>query len=62
MPWMILPGSAPTYVRLCPLISASSLIPPKEIFTNFLPNARAIDLPNEVLPTPGGPTKHKIVG
>ena len=27
---------------------------------NSLPVASAIDLPKEVLPTPGGPTKHKI--
>ena len=48
------------YVLLCPLISASSLIPPKEILINFLFVALAIDFPREVLPTPGGPTKHKI--
>ena len=26
----------------------------------FRPIACAMDLPNEVLPTPGGPTKHRI--
>ena len=57
MPWMILPGSAPIYVLLCPRISASSLTPPKDILTNFLPMALATDLPKDVLPTPGGPTK-----
>ncbi len=28
--------------------------------TNFRSMARAIDWPSEVLPTPGGPTKHRI--
>ncbi len=28
--------------------------------TNLRPSARAIDLPSEVLPTPGGPTKQRI--
>ena len=27
---------------------------------NGLPSALAIDFPSEVLPTPGGPTKHRI--
>src|SRR5262249_33634027 len=27
---------------------------------NFRPRARAIERPREVLPTPGGPTKHRI--
>jgi len=57
---MIFPGIAPMYVRLCPLISASSRIPPTEKRKNFLPSARAIERPTEVLPTPGGPTKHTI--
>ena len=57
---MILPGSAPTYVLRCPLISASSLMPPREILTNFLPSALAMDFPSEVLPTPGGPTKQRM--
>ncbi|MPM87777.1 hypothetical protein SDC9_134877 [bioreactor metagenome] len=54
---IILPGRAPTYVLLCPRISASSRIPPSDMFTNFLPIVFAIDLPREVFPTPGGPTK-----
>ena len=54
------PGIAPIYVFLCPLISDSSWSPPKDILTYFLPIASAIDFPNEVLPTPGGPYKHKI--
>src|ERR1700674_17062 len=58
--WMILPGNAPMYVRRCPRISASSRMPPSDMRTNFLSNARAIDLPSEVFPTPGGPTKHRI--
>ena len=28
--------------------------------TNLRPMARAMDLPSEVLPTPGGPTKNRI--
>ena len=35
-------------------------MPPRDILTNFLPVALAIDLPNEVFPTPGGPTRHSI--
>jgi hypothetical protein len=35
-------------------MSASSLIPPSDIRTNALPIARAMDLPSDVLPTPGG--------
>lgn len=50
-PWMISPGSAPTYVRRCPRISDSSHTPPREIRWNFLPIAVAIDRPSEVLPT-----------
>ncbi len=60
IPWMMRPGSAPTYVRRCPRISASSRIPPREIRRNLRPIARAIDFPSEVFPTPGGPTKHRI--
>ena len=52
---MILPGIAPIYVFLCPLISDSSLRPPSDILTYSLPKALAIDLPSDVLPTPGGP-------
>ena len=58
--WMICPGSAPMYVRRCPRISASSRTPPSDMRTNFRPVALAIDIPSEVLPTPGGPTKHRI--
>lgn len=46
------------YVRLCPLISASSFTPPRDMRTNFLPKAAAMDEANDVFPTPGGPTKH----
>ena len=35
-------------------------MPPKEILINFLFVALAIDLPSDVFPTPGGPTKHNI--
>ncbi len=41
------------YVRRCPRISASSRTPPRDMRTNFRPVAFAIDLPSEVLPTPG---------
>ncbi len=58
--WIILPGIDPIYVLLCPLISASSLTPPKAILIYLLPVALAIDFPSDVFPTPGGPTKHKI--
>ena len=54
------PGSAPTYVRRCPRISASSWMPPNEMRTNFRPSARAMDSPSDVLPTPGGPTSVMI--
>ena len=56
---MIFPGIDPMYVLLCPLISDSSLTPPSDILTYFLLVARAIDSPNDVFPTPGGPTRHK---
>ena len=59
---IILPGIAPIYVLLWPLISDSSWTPPKEILSNSLFIALAIDLPSEVLPTPGGPTRHNILG
>ncbi len=49
------PGSAPTYVRRWPRISASSRTPPSATRTNLRPSARATDSPSEVLPTPGGP-------
>ena len=55
MPEIMRPGILPTYVRLCPRISASSEMPPSEALKNFLPKARAIDLPKLVLPHPGGP-------
>ena len=58
MPWMMRPGIEPTYVRRCPRISASSFTPPSESRTNLRPRARAMERPSEVLPTPGGPTKH----
>ena len=47
-------------MRRCPRISASSRTPPSDMRTKRRPSARAIDLPSEVLPTPGGPTKHRI--
>ena len=35
-------------------------MPPSAMRTNLRPSDRAIDLPSEVLPTPGGPTKQRI--
>jgi hypothetical protein len=40
-------------------MSASSLTPPSDILINFLFKALAIDDARDVLPTPGGPTKHR---
>ena len=57
---MIFPGKAATYVLRCPLNYASSETPPNEILVNSFPKALAIDFAIEVLPTPGGPFKHKI--
>ena len=57
-PSIILPGIAPIYVFLCPLISASSLTPPRQILTYSLPSAFATDLAIDVLPVPGGPARH----
>ena len=48
------------YVRRWPRISASSWMPPRLIRTNLRFIARAMLLPSEVLPTPGGPTKARI--
>ena len=56
---MIFPGIEPIYVFLCPLISASSLTPPNESLINSLLTDLAIDSPNDVFPTPGGPTKQR---
>ena len=57
---MIVPGIAPMYVRRWPRISASSRTPPALMRSNLRPIARAIERPSDVLPTPGGPTKHMI--
>src|SRR5713226_5600445 len=35
-------------------------MPPNDMRTKLRPVARATDLPSEVLPTPGGPTRHRI--
>ena len=59
-PWMMRPGSAPMYVRRWPRISASSWTPPSETRTNERPRGHAMNSPRLVLPTPGGPTKHRI--
>ncbi len=60
IPLIILPGIEPKYVFLCPRISDSSWTPPRDILTNFLFKASAIDLASVDLPTPGGPTKQMI--
>ena len=52
IPWMILPGIAPTYVRRCPFNSFTSSMPPTLILKNFLFKARAMDFAIEVFPTP----------
>src|SRR4030095_15971885 len=54
------PGSAPTYVRRWPRISASSRTPPRATRTNLRPMARATDSPRAGLPTPGGPHRARI--
>ena len=59
--WMICPGKAPISASVAADL-ASSRTPPRESRTNFRPVARAIELASEVLPTPGGPTKQRIVG
>jgi len=56
----ITPGMAATYVRLWPLISASSRTPPSEILWNFLFSASATLFARLVFPVPGGPTRSKI--
>lgn len=58
--WIILPGIAPMYVRLCPLISASSLTPPTDTRWKGRCSTFAIELARLVLPVPGGPTKHRM--
>ena len=50
------PGPLATYVRLWPLISASSRTPPSDIRWNGLSSACAMDCPSDVFPVPGGPT------
>src|SRR5665648_921033 len=57
---MMMPGIAPTYVRRCPRISASSRTPPTLMRSNLRPMASAMLWPRLVLPTPGGPTKQRI--
>jgi len=52
-PWTIFPGIAPTYVLLCPFISATSASPPTLNLKNSRERVRAIDFPIEVFPTPG---------
>src|SRR3546814_5885034 len=54
------PGIEPTKVRRWPRISASSRTPPSDMRTNLRLVALAIDWPSEVLPMPGGPTRHRI--
>jgi len=34
--------------------------PPSDMRTNLRSSARAMEWPSDVLPVPGGPTKHKI--
>mmetsp|Transcript_2711 Transcript_2711/g.6864 ORF Transcript_2711/g.6864 Transcript_2711/m.6864 type:complete len:368 (-) Transcript_2711:906-2009(-) len=60
MPLMTRPGMAPTYVRLCPRTSASSLTPPSAILTRGRPSTSATERASDVLPTPGAPMKHRM--
>ena len=60
-PSMILPGIAPTYVLLCPRISASSFTPPRHIRTYSLLSDCATERAILVFPVPGGPTR-QIIG
>ena len=53
--WMILPGSAPMYVRRWPRISASSRTPPSDRRTNLRPVARAMLLREAGLADAGRP-------
>ena len=57
---MIRPGMAPMYVFRCPRMSASSRTPPRLSRAHLRFIARATDMATEVLPTPGGPTRHRI--
>ncbi len=54
------PASLDHLTALDESFSRYECTPPKLARTNFNPNARAILCPSEVLPTPGGPTKHRI--
>ena len=47
-------------MRLCPRSSFTSSNPPSAIRINLRLSALAIEFAKEVLPTPGGPAKHKI--
>ena len=60
IPFIIRPGIAPIYVLRCPRISASSCTPPNDMRTYFRFKADAIERPNDVFPTPGGPYRHTI--
>ena len=60
MSWMIWPGNAPMYVRRWPRISASSRTPPSDRRTNLRLSDFAMLFASDVLPTPGGPAKHRI--
>ena len=59
--WMMRPGSAPTYVRRCPRTSASSRTPPSDTRVKRRSSASAMLWPSDVFPTPGGPTKHRML-
>ena len=45
---------------LWPRMSDWSQTPPREMRWNSLPRVRATERPTLVLPTPGGPTKHRM--
>src|ERR1044071_7498871 len=52
---MMRPGIAPTYVRRCPRMSASSRAPPNATRTYSRPNAFAIAFAFDVFPPPRRP-------
>ena len=60
IPLIIRPGSAPRYVRRCPLISDSSFTPPRLARMYGRSSASAILRPRLVFPVPGGPTNSSI--
>lgn len=59
LPSLVGAETQPTY--LCPLISATSVMPPTLKRKYSRPRARAMERAMLVLPTPGGPWKQRIL-